>query len=118
MKEVLEALTKLLELLFKYFSPNTVLALFIVIPFLLFLYKIYTDWAKRNETNETIKAKEQTIQILNEQNRQLRVIQLKQLGWNDDAIEAVVMKEMPKNVIEAREMVRKSKLIKKPKASK
>jgi hypothetical protein len=118
LKEVLEALTKLLELLFKYLSPNTVLILILVIPILLFLYKIYTDWVKRNETNSTIKAKDETIQILNEQNRQLRVIQLKQLGWSDDAIEAVVMKEMPKNVMEAREMVKKNKQPSKPKASK
>jgi predicted membrane protein len=117
LKEVLEVLVKLLELLFKYFNPTVVLVLIVAIPLVFFAYKIYTDWIKRKETNEVIKAKDETIQILNEQNRQLRVIQLKNQGWDDDAIEAVVMKEMPKNPIEAREMVKKSKRENKPKAS-
>ncbi len=110
MKEAIEALTKLLELLFKYFSPDTVVLLIFGGLILLFGYKIYTDWNKRNEVNSTIKSKDETIQILNEQNRQLRVIELQSRGWSIDDIEAVVMKETPKDPIEARELVRKGKL--------
>jgi SpoVK/Ycf46/Vps4 family AAA+-type ATPase len=109
LKEALEALAKILEILFKYLSPNMVLALIILIPVFLLIYKIYSDWVKRHEINETIKAKDETIQILNEHNRQLRVLELKLRGWSEADIDAVVMKQTPKNPIEARDMLERSK---------
>lgn len=118
MDKLFEALDKILRTCIEYFGVNLTLFIIFAAPILLFLWRVYTDWVKRNEINATIKAKDETIQVLAEQNRQLRVIELKHLGWNDKAIDAVVMKNTPKDAIEAREMLQNSKLKDKNKASK
>jgi uncharacterized membrane protein (DUF106 family) len=107
--KALEALNKLLQTCIQFFGVNFTVFLIFAIPIGFFLYKIYTDWVKRNEINATIKAKDETIQVLAEQNRQLRVIELKHLGWSDEAIDRVVMKNTPKDAIEARKLLQGEK---------
>ncbi|MCD9189268.1 MAG: hypothetical protein LUM44_22820 [Pyrinomonadaceae bacterium] len=109
MDKVLEALDKLLRTCIEFFGVNLTIFFIFAIPILLFLYRIYTDWVKRNEVDAAIKAKDETIQVLAEHNRELRVLHLTQLGWDSASIEAVVMKNTPKDAIEAREMLQKSK---------
>jgi hypothetical protein len=109
LKEILDAVDKLLRTCLEFFGVN--LTVWIIIGTVAFfaLWRVYSDWAKRKEVNSTVAAKDHTIQILAEQNRQLRVIQLKNDGWALKDIENFVLKAIPKDPIEAREMLQKSK---------
>ena len=109
MDKLLETLDKLIRTCIEFFGVNWTIFFIFAVPICAFLWKLYTDYVKRHEINETIKAKDETIQVLAEQNRQLRVIELKHLGWSDKAIESVVMKNTPKDAIEARELLQNSK---------
>ena len=109
MDKFLEALNKILETCISAFGTNFTIFLIFAVPLGFFGYKIYTDWRKRKEVDATIQAKDETIQILAEQNRQLRVIELTHLGWSAKAIDKVIMKNTPKDAIEAREMLENSK---------
>lgn len=118
MKEILEAVDKLLRTCLEQFGVNTTLFLIFSVAIGLFLWRIYNDWRKGKEINAAIKAKDETIQVLAEHNREFRVIDLKARGWSDEMIDAVVLKNTPKDAIEAREMLQNSKRREKKEASK
>lgn len=109
MDKIFQAINELLKTCVELLGYNLTVVLIFLVPSLLFLYKVYNDWTKRREVNLAIKAKDETIQVLAEQNRQFRVIELKEKGWNDDAINNVVMKNTPKDAVEARKMLQESK---------
>lgn len=109
MDKILEALDKLLRTCLEFFGPNITVLLIIVVPLGLFLWRWYSDRVKRQETRDALDAKEQTIQILADEVRHLRVIHLKNLGWTDEAIEAVIMKNTPKDAVEARKLLEDEK---------
>jgi len=103
--KILEALERLLRICIEFFGPNVTLALIFLVPFGLFAFRFYTDWRKRQEVNEALKAKDETIQTLAELIRQYRVIELRQQGWSEEAIERIVLRNTPKDAIEARKLL-------------
>jgi hypothetical protein len=103
-EKTIESLEKLLRTCIEFFGPNLTLLLVFLIPLCFFAYRLYTDWVKRTEIDKVVAAKDETIQVMAQQNRDLRVQEFVRLGWTPDQIEAVVLKNSPKNALEAREL--------------
>jgi len=107
MDKILEAINKILQTLLTSFGPGWALLIVFLACVLGFLYKFYGDWVKRNETNHIVRAKDETIQLLAQDNRDLRVILFKYLGWSDEAVKNIVLENIPKDAIEARKLLEK-----------
>lgn len=103
--KIIEAANGLLQTLLNAFGAGGTVALVIVIALLLFGYKVYTDWRKNKEPNQAIAAKDESIQLLASENRTLRAINLKLQGMSEDFIDKVILKGIPKDPIEARNML-------------
>lgn len=103
--KALEAINALLNTLFAQLGPFGTMGLLLLIALLFFGWRVYSDYRKDSEINKALAAKDETIQMMAEHHRELRVIHLKLQGWSDDAIERFILKSTPKNPIEARKML-------------
>lgn len=71
--------------------------------------RLYIDHTKEKETNAALDEKERTIQRLAQDNRELRIVNLKVQGWSVDEIDRFVIRNEFKNPAEARGQLESTK---------
>ncbi len=109
MDGILKSLEPLLKLFFDKLGVGWTIALLLGIGILLFAFRCYKDWRKDREIHLALQAKDKTIQIIAEQNRQYRVLELKEKGLSDEMITALVLENTPANPAEARAILERNK---------
>ena len=117
MEKLITAIQNLIKTLVELFGVTTTIWLVVGTVIVLIAWKIYTDIRKRQEVDKALQAKDYTIQLLAEQNREFRVTILKQQGWDDASIDKFILKNTPENPIEARKMLEEKQPAKKKKTS-
>jgi hypothetical protein len=90
---ILEQIRLLLELIMDRLGAAPTVALAVSVLVLLFLFRVYQVWRKDKEVHLAIEAHQQALQRCANENRELRIVLLRQIaGWTDDEIDRYIMK--------------------------
>lgn len=101
--QLLEIIKVFFGLLIKHFGPWGTIVIFGIIALGLFCWRYYSDRRRDKYVDKLLKEKDAAIQRLAEQERNYRVMFLKQMGWSDDDIDRFIMKNQFANPQEARQ---------------
>lgn len=104
--EFFDSLTKFLEFLIARYGNWGTVGIGAALLLVGILWRLYNDYRKDKETNAVVAEKDRTIQRLAEQERNYRILFLKEkAGWTDEQIRLFVMKNDFENGVTARRML-------------
>jgi hypothetical protein len=91
--DIIEALTKLVEVVIRTYGPGPTLAISFLAVAAIAGWRIYQQRRKDKEVHLALQEKDRTIQRLAEQERSLRALLFKQLaGWDDETVERFILR--------------------------
>lgn len=103
MTNFIKALTELSRLILESFGAEKTIGIIIGLVLLSIIYRLYSDYRKDKEVNAVIAEKERTIQRLAQDNREWRILFLKEkYNWSVEEIERFIHKNDFKDGPEAR----------------
>ena len=109
--KIIEAVTKLLELLFRTLGVGGTIGVAIGFILLSVAWRIYNDKRKEKEINLALAEKDRTISRLAAQERVWRIQFFKETkGWSDEQIDKYLLQNDPPNIPAAREELEQKKL--------
>lgn len=101
--KTLAVLKQILELLLQYFGPYGLVGVAFGSCVLIFLYRLYCDYQKRQEVNLALEEKEKSIQRLANEVRMYRATVLKEkFKWSEEEVERLLITADFKDPKEAR----------------
>ncbi len=110
-EKIIEAVTKMLELLFRTLGVGGTIGIATVFILLSVAWRIYNDKQKEKEINLALAEKDRTISRLAAQERVWRIQFFKETkGWSDEQIDKYLLQNDPPNIPAAREELEQKKL--------
>lgn len=88
--KLIEAITNLVQVLLDAFGIWGTLLLILVTTIICFIWRVYQNRRRDRKADLLIKEKDRTIQRMRDENKLLRIVELKRLGWTDQDIQTYV----------------------------
>lgn len=105
--KTIDAASRFVETLKSVFGPTGIWVILILGLIAAIGFKLYNDYQRSKREGVALDAKDETIAILVEQNRDFRVKIARIDGWSDEMISEIILKKSPQDAIEAQKLLDK-----------